>query len=95
MIMQTETQTPTIQQRVREFNYELKRVVSKGYVTRTEVISSSDYGEKSKGAELFLDIAISKQQIRHIVHYIISTYNLDAIFHTKSHSIRVWHRNAK
>lgn len=80
--------------RIREFGSELKRVCSGGHIVRQETIQNSDK-QSCRGVEIFLDTKTSKSQVRHIVAYIVKRYNFDAYFYTKSHSIKVWYRNAR
>jgi len=80
--------------RIREFGSELKRVCDSGHVVRMKNIHTTD-DHPVKGIEVFLDMRTSKTQVRHIVAYVVKRYNFDAFFYTKTHSIKVWYRNAK
>ena len=80
-------------EKVRTFETEINKVKTTGNVVKTTNIRNQSDG--ARGIEIFLDMRVSQSQIRHIVHYIVKHYNFDAYFYTKTHSIKVWYRNAK
>lgn len=88
-----ETATGDITSRIKSLDRELKKAVSSGHVIRLSQFKMEN--SSAPGIEMFLDFRVSTAQIRQIVNYIVKTYNLDAVFFTKSHSIKVWHRNAR
>lgn len=79
--------------RIKQLDREIRRVVSSGYVIKTSPFQTND--GLLDGIEMFLDLRVSVTQVRQIVDYIVRSYNLDAVFFTKSHSIKVWYRNAR
>jgi hypothetical protein len=80
-------ESDNIKDRIKQFDREVRRVVASGYIIKTTQFAD--------GVELFLDLRVSTTQVRQIVNYIVRSYNLDAVFFTKSHSIKVWHKNAR
>lgn len=79
--------------RIKQLDREIRRVLSSGYVIKTSPFQTND--GLLDGIEMFLDLRVSVTQVRQIVDYIVRSYNLDAVFFTKSHSIKVWYRNAR
>lgn len=82
-------------ERVIKLHRELKRVQGVGHIFKTSAIGGKDIAGNSAGIELYLDAKVSPDQIRKVVKYIVSSYNFDAYYYTKSHSIKVWYRNAR
>lgn len=88
--------TDNRRERAAQFTKELKKVQTLGHIYKTSSINDNDATfKRDAGVELFIDAKVSDAQIRKIVHYIVSHYNFDAYYYTKSHSIKVWYRNAK
>lgn len=79
--------------RLKTFEVEINKVKTTGNVVRTSHLRNEYFNDR--GVEIFLDARVSHSQIRKIVNYIVKHYNFDAYFFTKSHSIKVWYRNAK
>jgi Tfp pilus assembly protein PilZ len=90
--MQTQDVAETLVGRVEKFEDEVKRVKIAGHVVQVVPFREEP---KVRGVELKVDLRVSSTKIRHIVHYIVNTYNLDAYFYTKNHAIKVWYRDAK
>lgn len=90
--MQTETVSETLIDRVEKFEDEVKKVKIAGHVVQVVPFREES---KARGVELKVDLRVSSTKMRHIVHYIVNTYNLDAYFYTKNHAIKVWYRNAR
>lgn len=94
--MQTEIATDTVHSRMREFEYELKRVHATGHIIKTlNIKKPNEDGGSIKGVELMVDNRVSKSQIKQIVDYIKRVYNFEVFFHARSYSIKVWYQNAR
>lgn len=78
---------------IKSLNRQLGRAQSMGHVIRTSAIY--DTQRDCNGLEFFLDVKIVPQQIRKIVNHIVSEYDFDAYYYTKTHSVKVWYRTAK
>lgn len=91
--MSTETKRGDI----KSLHQELRRVESMGHIVKISARSSPihDTGHHHPGLEFFMDTKVSAPQIRKIVHYIVEKYNFDAYYYTKTHSVKVWYRDAK
>lgn len=94
--MQTETTTDSVYSRMRDFEYELKRVHATGHIIKTLNIKKiGDDGTSIKGVELMVDNRVSKNQIKQIVDYIKKVYNFEVFFHVRSYSIKVWYQSIR
>jgi len=74
---------------------ELKKSEHVGHVYKVAAIHSNDRGDVGQGIEIFLGTKITPAQIRKVVDYIVKSYNFDAYYFTKSHSIKVMYRDVK
>lgn len=87
--------TETIQDRMRSFEVELKRVHNSGNIVKTIQLKRYSKEDPTKGIEVFVDVRVPGAQIKQISDYISKTYNFEVHFYKKSHSLKVWYRDAK
>ena len=93
--MQIEIVSESMSDRVKNFEHELKRVYSTGYIIKTLNIKKYENRGSVKGVELIVDGRVSKNQIKQIVSYINKMYNFEVFFFAKSYSIKVWYADSK
>lgn len=82
-------------QRTNALLKELKKSENVGHIHKISSINSNDRGDVGSGIEIHLSMKITPAQIRKVVNYIVKTYNFDAYYFTKSHSIKVLYRDVK
>lgn len=85
----------TIDDRIRNFEVELKRIYSSGYIAKTVQLKRYSKDDPTRGVEVFVDVRVTATQVKQITDFIIRNYNFDVHFYRKTHSLKVWYRNAK